>query len=109
MGEAQFVNPEGDLVRFSSNNTPDEIFACEIRKDDAASRRRNWGVENNLYQLGHRGYAAVRNGAGDCPYSYMRDLVQGRYKPFGEEGVQVRDGTGCGIPAPEREYGVGGE
>lgn len=106
MGEAQFCNPEGDIVRQSSNNTPDEIFACEIRKGDSAERRKNWGVENNLYQLGHRGYAAVKGGAGDCPYTYMRDLVEGRYKPVGEEEVRVVDGTGCGIEKPVGEYVV---
>ena len=106
MGEAQFCNPEGDIVRASNNATPDEIFACEIRKGDASERRKNWGVENNLYQLGHRGYAAVKGGAGDCPYSYMRDLVEGKYKPVGEEEVKVTDGTGSGIEKPRGEYVV---
>lgn len=104
MGEAMFCNPEGDIVRHSSNNTPDEIFACEIRKGDASERRKNWGVENNLYQLGHRGYAAVAGGAGDCPYTYMQDLVNGKYKPVGEEEVKVVDGTSCGIEKPTAQY-----
>jgi len=106
VGEAQFCNPEGDIVRQSSNANPDEIFACEIRKGDSAERRKNWGVENNLYQLGHRGYAAVKGGAGDCPYTYMRDLVEGRYRPVREEEVRVVDGTGCGIKKPVGEYVV---
>ncbi len=37
--------------------------------------RRHWGVENNIYQLGHRGYVAVKGGAQDCPYTYMQDMV----------------------------------
>lgn len=106
VGEAQFVNPEGTTLVHSQNNTPDEIFACEIRKGDSSERRKNWGVENNLYQLGHRGYAAVKGGAGDCPYSFMRDLVAGRYKPVGEDEVRVVDGTGCGIERPGGEYVV---
>jgi formamidase len=104
VGEAQFCNPEGDIVRQSSNATPDEIFACEIRKGDSAQRRKNWGVENNMYQLGHRGYSAVKGGAGDCPYTYMQDLVEGVYKPVGAEEVRVTDGTGCGIEKPKNEY-----
>ncbi|OQO06904.1 hypothetical protein B0A48_07470 [Cryoendolithus antarcticus] len=104
MGEAMFVKPEGDIVRQSSSNTPDEIFACEIRKGDAADRRRNWGVENNLYQFGHRGYPAVVGGAQDCPYTYMTDLVAGKYKQVGEEEVKVTDGTGCGIEKPTAKY-----
>jgi formamidase len=57
-----------------------------------------------LYQLGHRGYSAVAGGAGDCPYTYMRDLVEGKYKPVGEEEVKVLDGTGCGIEKPSERY-----
>ena len=37
-------------------------------------------MENNPYQFGHRGYVAVKGGAGDCPYSYMQDLVRGSYR-----------------------------
>ena len=106
VGEAMFCNPEGDIVRQSSSNTPDEIFACEIRKGDAAERRKNWGVENNLYQFGHRGYAAVAGGAQDCPYTYMTDLVAGKYKQAGEEEVKVVDGTGCGIEKPTAKYEI---
>jgi hypothetical protein len=39
-----------------------------------AEARNTWGVENNIYQFGHRGYVAVRGGAQDCPYTYMQDL-----------------------------------
>lgn len=103
MGEAMFCNPEGDIVR-KGNNTPDEIFCCEIRKGEALEKRENWGVENNLYQFGHRGYPAVVNGAQDCPYTYMKDLVDGKYKQNGEEHVKVTDGTSCGIAKPTKTY-----
>ena len=45
-----------------------------------ARRARGWGVENNLYQLCHRGYVAVKGGAQDCPYTYMHDMAAGRYR-----------------------------
>ena len=106
MGEAMFCNPEGEVVRHGNGNA-DEIFACEIRAGDALEKRRNWGVENNLYQFGHRGYAAVQDGAGDCPYTYMQDLVKGQYKQHGEEDVRVLDGTSCGIPQPTAKYQTG--
>jgi formamidase len=61
-------------------------------------------VENNIYQLGHRGFSAVAGGAGDCPYTYMRDLAAGEYRLPWEETVQVTDGSGCGIPKPVRRY-----
>jgi formamidase len=66
--------------------------------------RREWGVENNIYQFGHRGYVAVRGGARDCPYTYMKDLVNGEYRLPWEESVVHRDGTSCGFPPPNRSY-----
>jgi hypothetical protein len=64
--------------------------------------RSGWGVENNLYQLYHRGYVAVQGGAQDCPYTYMHDMAAGRYRlPW---SVDVIDGTGCGFAAPTRHY-----
>ena len=38
---------------------PDEIITAEVRPDLVREARRNWGVENNIYQLAHRGYVAV--------------------------------------------------
>jgi formamidase len=63
-----------------------------------------WGVENNPYQLYHRGYVAVKGGAMDCPYTFMQDMVAGRYKLPWDATVQVRDGTPCGFAPPERAY-----
>jgi formamidase len=105
MGEAMFCNPEGDVVR-QGNGGVDEIFGCEIPKGDALQKRRNWGVENNLYQFGHRGYSAVLGGAQDCPYTYMTDLVAGNYKQHQEESVKVTDGTSYGIAKPQKTYEI---
>ena len=79
-------------------------MTAEIRPASRARRGAIWGVENNIYQLGHRGYVAVRGGASDCPYTFMRDLVAGRYRLPWEDEVQVTDGTPCGFPAPTRVY-----
>jgi formamidase len=46
-----------------------------------------------------------KGGAGDCPYTYMHDLVSGRYRLPWEDSVQVTDGTVSGIAAPTRVYG----
>ena len=49
--------------------------------------RTHWGVENNIYQFGHRGYVAVKGGARDCPYTFMHDLVAGKYRlPWEKSG-----------------------
>jgi hypothetical protein len=56
----------------------DEIITAELRPDLVREARRHWGVENNPYQLYHRGYVAVKGGAQDCPYTFMQDMVAGR-------------------------------
>jgi formamidase len=65
----------------------------------------HWSVENNPYQFGHRGYVAVKGGAPDCPYSYMHDLVAGRYRLPWEDAVMHTDGTACGFAPPTRTFG----
>lgn len=87
MGEGTFVNFDGvPLVKGS--NRPDEIITCELKPKLVKEARKYWGVENNIYQLGHRGYVAVEGGANDCPYTYMKDLVKEKYRlPWEDEVV----------------------
>ncbi|MBV8032246.1 MAG: formamidase [Betaproteobacteria bacterium] len=107
MGEGMFVNFDG-MPLVEGGGRPDEIITCELRPDLVREARAQWGVENNIYQLGHRGYVAVKGGARDCPYTYMKDLAAGRYRLPWENEVAVTDGTPCGFPAPTRDY-VGDE
>ena len=104
MGEAMLCNFDGTILA-EGGAIPDEIVAAELRPDLIREARAHWGVENNIYQLGHRGFTAVAGGAGDCPYTYMQDLVAGRYRLPWEESVRVTDGTSCGFPAPTRRFG----
>ena len=103
MGEGSFVNFDGTPLAEGSHRS-DEIITCELRPDLVREARRVWSVENNIYQFGHRGYVAVKGGARDCPYTYMKDLVAGRYRLPWEAEVAVTDGTSCGFAAPTRDY-----
>ncbi|PSN65507.1 nitrilase/cyanide hydratase and apolipo protein N-acyltransferase [Corynespora cassiicola Philippines] len=103
MGQAMFVGPEASILE-QGDGTADGIFACEIQVDQVRRRRREWAVENNLYQFGHRGYVAVKGGAGDCPYTYMRDLAAGKYKQAEEDEVRVKDGQSCGFAEPKLDF-----
>jgi formamidase len=103
MGEGMIVGFDGVPIA-TGGGRPDEIITAEVRPDLVREARRVWGVENNIYQLGHRGYVAVRGGARDCPYTYMHDLVAGKYQLPWEGEVVHRDGTTCGFEAPIREY-----
>jgi formamidase len=103
MGEGMIVNFDGQPL-VTGNGTPDEIITAEVRPDLCDEARRVWGVENNIYQFGHRGYVAVKDGAQDCPYTYMHDLVAGRYTLPWEDDVLVKDGSSCGFAIPNRRY-----
>ncbi|KAK5101004.1 hypothetical protein LTS08_004610 [Lithohypha guttulata] len=103
MGAAMAVNPEGDVL-MSGNDCTDEIFACEVQVEEVRRRRRHWGVENNLYQFGHRGYVAVTGGASDCPYTYMRDLMTGKWQTAEDAQVEVKDGRSCGWEVPKQAF-----
>ncbi len=103
MGEGMFCNFDGTVLTVGSHR-PDEIITCEVRPDLVREARIHWGVENNPYQLYHRGYVAVQGGAQDCPYTFMHDMVAGRFKLPWEDEVVVKDGTSCGFAAPTRKF-----
>ena len=103
MGEAMFCNFDGTVMTEGGGRV-DEIVSAELRPDLVREARAGWGVENNIYQLYHRGYVAVKGGAQDCPYTYMTDMAAGRYHLPWNDTVQVTDGTSCGFDAPTRHY-----
>jgi formamidase len=105
MGEAMIVNFDGSIIAEGVTGRPDEIITAEVRPDLVREARANWGVENNIYQLGHRGFTAVEGGAPDAPYSFMHDLVNGRYRLPWEDSVKVKDGTHSGFSKPQRKFG----
>ena len=105
MGEAMVCNFDGSIIAHGTTGRVDEIITAEVRPDLVREARKHWGVENNIYQFGHRGYTAVAGGAGDCPYTYMTDLAAGRYRLPWEGEVMVTDGTSCGFPKPSRRFG----
>jgi formamidase len=101
MGEGMFCHFDGTVMTQGGGRV-DEIITAELRPDLVREARSGWGVENNIYQLYHRGYVAVKGGAQDCPYTYMHAMAAGTYQlPW---GVQVTDGTSCGFAPPTRNY-----
>jgi formamidase len=103
MGEAMICNFDGTVMA-EGGSRPDEIVTAEVRPDLVREARKQWGVENNIYQLGHRGYVAVLGGAQDCPYTFMHDMVAGTYRLPWEDDVVHTDGTSCGFPISNRVY-----
>ncbi|WP_119306952.1 formamidase [Cohaesibacter haloalkalitolerans] len=105
MGEGMICNFDGTIISHGTTGRVDEIITAEVRPDLVREARTGWGVENNIYQFGHRGYVAVKGGAQDCPYTYMTDLAAGKYRLPWEDDIKVTDGTSCGFPVPTRLYG----
>ncbi|MDB5569485.1 MAG: Nitrilase/cyanide hydratase and apolipoprotein N-acyltransferase, partial [Hyphomicrobiales bacterium] len=64
MGEGMFCNFDGTVL-VEGGGRVDEIITAELRPDLVREARTGWGVENNIYQLYHRGYVAVKGGAQD--------------------------------------------
>src|SRR6266478_4856712 len=106
MGEGMIVNFDGSVIAHGTTGRADEIITAEVRPDLVREARIHWGVENNIYQLWHRGYVAVKGGAMDCPYTFMQDMVAGTYRLPWEDQVKVTDGTSCGFPVPTRVFGA---
>jgi formamidase len=108
MGEGMFCSFDGTIITEGGGRV-DEIITAELRPDLAREARIGWGVENNIYQLYHRGYVAVKGGAQDFPYTYMRDMAAGNYRlPWSAEVKHV-DGASCGFAPPTRTYAGPGE
>ena len=105
MGEGMIVNFDGSILAHGTSGRADEIIPAEVLPDLVREARKHWGVEDNIYQLGHRGFTAVAGGAQDCPYTYMQDLVAGKYRLPWEDKVVHVDGTSCGFARPTRRYG----
>ena len=103
MGEAMVCDHEGTVV-VQGGGRPDEIICAEIRPDLIREARLHWGVENNPYQFSHRGYVAVKGGAQDCPYTFMQDMVAGRFQLPWEADVVHTDGRSCGFEPPTRTF-----
>ncbi|MEM1505622.1 formamidase [Domibacillus sp. 8LH] len=103
MGEGSIINFDG-MPLVKGGGRPDEIITGEVRPALVREARKIWAVENNIYQLGHRGYVAVKGGASDCPYTYMKDLVNGKYVLPWEEEVIHKDGSAFGFPPPTRSF-----
>lgn len=103
MGEGMFCQFDGTVL-VEGGGRPDEIITSEIRPDLVREARLNWGVENNIYQLGHRAYVAVKGGARDCPYTFMHDMVNRKYRLPWEDNVKHVDGKYAGFDPPTREY-----
>ncbi|GER67938.1 formamidase [Weizmannia acidilactici] len=97
-GEGQVCNFDGTTL-VQGHRNPYEIVTAEIYPKLADQARLDWGLENNIYNLGTRGYVATPGGVKENPYTYIRDLAENRYKLPWEDDIKIKDGSIYGYPA----------
>ena len=106
MGEGMIVNFDGTVLAHGTSGRADEIITAEVRPDLVREARAHWSVENNIYQLGHRGFTAVD---GRCariaPIPTCRTSSPAATACRGKTRCATSDGTSCGFPKPTRRYG----
>lgn len=100
MGEGMICDFEGEVIAHGTTSHPNEMITAEVVPHRCDRARETWLVENNQWMLGHRGFVAKAGGATDCPYTYMKDLVAGKYRVPWEDRVEITDGRSCGFEAP---------
>lgn len=97
-GEGQICNFDGTTLQQGHRN-PWEIVTGELYPKMADQARTDWALENNIYNVGARGYCAVPGGERACPYSWVTDLAAANYHLPWEDKIKVKDGTFYGYPA----------
>jgi len=96
-GEGQITNYDGTVL-VQGHRNPWEIVSGEIHPGAADQARRTWGLENNIYNLGHRGYVAYPGGYPDAGLDWIKDLAKGEYKLPWEDEMVIKDGSIYGYP-----------
>ena len=61
-------------------------------------------MENNIYNLGSRGYVATPGGVKENPYTFVKDLAEGKYKVPWEDEIKVKDGSIYGYPVKNDSF-----
>jgi formamidase len=104
-GEGQVCNYDGTTLVQGQRNEY-EIVTAELFPEIVDAARRDWGLENNIYNLGHRAYVAVPGGDPDPTLTYIKDLAAGKYKLPWEDDMLIKDGTIYGYPTTGGRFGL---
>lgn len=103
-GEGQITNYDGTVL-VQGHRNPWEIVTGEIFPHLADQARKDWALENNIYNVGTRGYVAQPGGVKECPYTWIKDFAEGKYKLPWEDDIKVKDGSFYGYPTDGSRFG----
>ncbi|MDF9958215.1 nitrilase-related carbon-nitrogen hydrolase, partial [Klebsiella pneumoniae] len=90
-GEGTVCNYDGNVIQQGHRN-PWEIVTAELFPRLVDKARENWALENNIFNLGCRGYVGKPGGERENYLTWVRDLANGEYKLPWDENVKIRDG-----------------
>lgn len=102
-GEGQICNYDGTTLVQGQRN-PYEIVTGELHPSEVDNARKDWGLENNIYNLGHPGYVATPGGS-ITDLEYIKDLADGTYKLPWEDEMKIKDGSIYGYPTSGGRFG----
>lgn len=90
-GEGTVCNYDGTVIQQGHRN-PWEIVTAEIFPALADRARENWALENNIFNLGLRGYVGKPGGERGNYLTWVKDLAEGNYQLPWDAKVRIRDG-----------------
>jgi formamidase len=103
-GEGQICNYDGTTL-VQGHRNPWEIVTGEIFPKMADQARTDWALENNIFNVGSRGYVAYPGGEKECPYTWVKDFAAGKYRLPWEEKIKIKDGSYYGYPTKGGRFG----
>ncbi|MCZ9310188.1 formamidase [Corynebacterium uberis] len=90
-GEGNVCNYDGHMIAEGHRN-PWEIVTAEVFPTLADKARENFALENNIYNLGARGYVGKPGGERANYLTWVADLAAGNYHVPWEDKVRITDG-----------------
>jgi formamidase len=103
-GEGQICNFDGTTLVQGDRN-PWEIVTGEVYPKMADQARTDWALENNIFNVGTRGYVALPGGEKECPYTWVKDFAAGKYSLPWEDKIKIKDGSFYGYPTTGGRFG----
>lgn len=90
-GEGTVCNFDGNVIQQGQRN-PWEIVTAELFPKLVDQARENWALENNIYNLGARGYVGKPGGERENYLTWVKDLAEGEYHVPWEDKIRITDG-----------------
>jgi formamidase len=90
-GEGTVCNYDGNVIQQGQRN-PWEIVTAELFPRLVDKARENWSLENNIFNVGARGYVGKPGGETANYLTWVRDLAEGKYKLPWHDSIRIKDG-----------------